>query len=292
MTTLPPFRLRGPRTPSVPVVLDSPHSGRHFPPDFDAAVPLEALREGEDCWIDELWGDAPALGATLLDACFARTYIDANRSPHDVDLELLAGAWPHRHEPSGKAAIGKALVWRTLDDGTPIYDRRLSVDEVEHRVASCLLPYQRELAALIDRTHARHGVVYHLNCHSMRSWGWADAGRSRRVERADIVLGDRDGTSCDTGFTEFVAAAFRDAGYEVRVNDPYKGVELVRAFSAPSAGRHSLQIEISKRVYMNEDTLERSDGFERLRTDLRRLLERVACYAREQTFRTQGALRP
>ena len=46
-------------------------------------------------------------------------------------------------------------------------------------------------------------------------------------------------------------------GYDVKVNDPYKGVELVRAFSDPPAGRHSLQVEVNRRLYMDERTREK-----------------------------------
>jgi N-formylglutamate amidohydrolase len=93
--------------------------------------------------------------------------------------------------------------------------------------------------------------------------------------RADFVLGDRDGTSCDPAFTEFVRATLAGMGYQVKVNDPYKGVELVRAYSDPKAGRHSLQIEISKRMYMNEATLEKNPGFADLQGSLSSLLGEI-----------------
>jgi N-formylglutamate amidohydrolase len=100
--------------------------------------------------------------------------------------------------------------------------------------------------------------------------------------RADFVLGDRDGTTCEPAFTGFVAAALRAMGYEVKVNDPYKGVELVRAFSDPKAGRHSLQVEVNRRLYMDEATRAKSAGFEALRRDLSKLVEAVASYAAER----------
>jgi hypothetical protein len=71
-------------------------------------------------------------------------------------------------------------------------------------------------------------------------------------------------------------------GYDVKINDPYKGVELVRAFSDPSANRHSLQIEVNRKLYMDERTREKTAGFAALRRDLDRLLETVAAYASER----------
>ena len=99
--------------------------------------------------------------------------------------------------------------------------------------------------------------------------------------RADFVLGDRDGSSCDPRFTEFVRASLVRRGYRVKVNDPYKGVELVRAYSDPRAGRHSLQIEINKRLYMDEATFGKTEGFEPLRRSLTELLKDIARYVEQ-----------
>ena len=90
--------------------------------------------------------------------------------------------------------------------------------------------------------------------------------------RADFVLGDRDGTTCEPRFTKIVFRALTGMGYQVKVNDPYKGVELVRAYSDPRAGRHSLQIEINKRLYMDEGTLRKTAGFSTLQKNLGELL--------------------
>jgi N-formylglutamate deformylase len=256
---------------SVPLVLDSPHSGREFPADFDAAVSPFDLREGEDCYVDELYAPATELG----------TYVDANRHAGDIDLALMEGGyWPHAHVPSGKAAIGKALIWRTLDDGRAIYARKLSVAEVVGRIERCHTPYHRALAQLLDATHARFGRVFHINCHSMPSVGgkMGEGGEGR--ERADIVLGDRDGTTCDPAFTRLVRTVLEQRGYRVAVNDPYKGVELVRAYSNPARGRHSLQLEINKRLYMDEATREKHGGFAGLQADLLHLVEAIRDYLR------------
>jgi len=275
----PPIVQHGPALAAVPLVLDSPHSGRDFPADFDAAVSEFDLREGEDCYVDELYAAAAELGAPLLSALFPRTYLDPNRHHGDIDLDLIEGGqWPHEHVPSGKARIGKALIWRTLDDGRAIYARRLRVDEVVARIERCHAPYHRRLRALLDETHRRFGAVYHLNCHSMPAIGGKQGEGGEGRPRADFVLGDRDGTTCDPAFTGFVRETLAAMGYAVAVNDPYKGVELVRAYSDPAARRHSLQVEINKRLYMDEGSRTRHEGFARLQADLGRLVEAINDY--------------
>jgi N-formylglutamate deformylase len=266
------WQLLGPAVAERPLVLDSPHSGHRMPPDFGSVRTAAELRDGEDCFIDELYAPAAASGVPLLAAQFPRTYLDPNRHAGDVDLDLLAAPWPHAHHPSGKARIGKALIWRTLDDGRPIYDRRLTLAEVERRIAHYHRPYHQRLKALLDAAHARHGVLLHINCHSMNAVSGAMGEGGPGIARADIVLGDRDGTTCAPALTSFVREFLAGCGYRVKVNDPFKGVELVRAYAEPAAGRHSLQLEVNKRLYMDERTLQRGAGFAPLQAHLMALL--------------------
>jgi N-formylglutamate deformylase len=280
------FRLHGPAEPHVPLVLDSPHSGFQFPADFDAVVSEFDLRDGEDCFVDELYMPATELGVPLLTALTPRTYLDPNRHAGDIDLDLIEGGrWPHAHVPSGKARIGKALIWRTLDDGRAIYGRKLKVDEVQGRIERCHAPYHRALREAIDRAHANFGAVYHINCHSMNSVAGPMGEGGEGTPRADFVLGDRDGTTCDPAFTEFVRATLAATGHSVSVNDPYKGVELVRAYSRPAAGRHSLQLEINKRLYMDETKRERNAGFAPLQRKLHNLIEAIVDYIGKEVRR-------
>ncbi len=272
------FELHG-EAGGVPVVLDSPHSGNSFPDDFEALASIAELRTAEDCYVDELWSGAQALGAPLLAAQFPRAYIDPNRSAGDVDLELIEGPWPWEYAPSGKARIGKSLVWRTLADGRPIYARRLRSEEVRTRIDRLHAPYQRALQSLIEATRRKFSRVYHINCHSMNSVGGRQTEGVEGKPRADFVLGDRDGTTCEAAFTEFVRARLVAMGYDVSLNDPFKGSELVRAYSAPADRRHSLMIEINKRLYMDEATLERTPAFARLQSDLRELLKAILEFA-------------
>jgi N-formylglutamate amidohydrolase len=267
--------VHGPVQPLRPLVLDSPHSGRVMPADFDSRLSAADLRDGEDCFIDELYLPATASGVPLLAAQFPRTYIDPNRHAGDIDLDLLDGPWPHAWLPSGKAAIGKALLWRTLDDGRPLYARRLTVAEVAARIERYHRPYHARLKALLDDAHQRFGFVHHINCHSMNDVSGVMGEGGSVIKRADFVLGDRDGTTCAPEFTAFVRDTLAGWGYDVKINDPFKGVELVRAYADPAAGRHSLQLEVNKRLYMDAHTLEKSAGFATLQAHLMHLLDAI-----------------
>jgi N-formylglutamate deformylase len=105
-------------------------------------------------------------------------------------------------------------------------------------------------------------------------------GPDEGARRPDFVLGDRDGTTCDPAFVARVREVLSDLGYSVAINDPYKGVELVRRYSEPRAGRHALQIEVNRGLYMNEPRIARNAGFDELKEDLTRLIEAVVDFAR------------
>jgi N-formylglutamate deformylase len=269
-------------TPSAPLILDSPHSGTSYPPDFRASVDYGALRTAEDTWVDDLWGDAIELGVPLLAAQFPRSYIDANRSDDEVDPLLLDSPWPGKQVDTPKVRLGKGLIWRMLDDGTPLYDRKLSVAEVQHRIDACWKPYYSRLGHLLDAAHARFGKVWHINCHSMPSVAGAFATDKPGLVHPDFVLGDRDGSTGEPAFREFVAQWLRERGYNVTVNDPYKGVELVRRFGHPEQGRNSLQIEINRKLYMDETTLRPSENYATLKAHLKGLMVDMLAWMRSQ----------
>jgi len=272
-----PFLRHAPAAAPLPLVLDSPHSGERYPEDFDHAPPLAEIRRAEDTHVARLWRGALRHGATLIEACFPRAYIDPNRSLDDLDPDLLAEAWDGPLVRSRKTEQGIGLVWRLARGGVPMYSRKLRADEIRRRIDDFYLPYHAALAAEIDALHGRFGAVWHIDCHSMPAVGDVNADDPGR-KRADFVLGDRDGTTCAAEFTGTVAAALRGFGYDVAINDPYKGVEIVRRHGRPASGRHSLQIEINRRLYMDEATLAPNAGYTALEADLDRLAGALALF--------------
>jgi N-formylglutamate deformylase len=273
------LRRHDPVATPVALVLDSPHSGTEYPADFEHLPPRAVVRQAEDTHVADLYATAPEFGATLIEALFPRAYIDPNRALSDMDAALLSEPWPGPLSPSHKTELGIGLVWRLAQGGVPMYARPLTVAEVERRIARCYEPYHAAVAAALDERHRHFGAVWHLNCHSMPAVGDVmsdDPGRPR----ADFVLGDRDGSTCEAELTAFVASTLSGMGYDVAINDPYKGVELVRRHGRPADRRHSLQVEINRRLYMDERTLARTAGFAALQANLSRMLAAIAAYVR------------
>lgn len=259
------------------LVLDSPHSGTRYPEDFAFACELATLRRAEDTHVDKLYDFAPALGVGWVEAFFPRSYLDANRDTTEVDVGLFDDTWPHAvsDDPRvmGKVRLGKGLIWRTTDEGLPIYQRKLTVAEVQARIAQCWQPYHAAVAQAIDTAHARHGYSIHINCHSMPAIASASATDFPGEAHADFVVGDRDGSTAAGALSRLVCEHLQGLGYSVAYNHPYKGVELVRRYGAPQQQRHSIQLEINRKLYMSEETLDINDGFAPLKASLQSLVQ-------------------
>lgn len=271
---------RHPTAEPVPVFYDSPHSGRTIPDDFVTAVSLADLRTGEDAFVDELVSGCLDHGIGLIAAEFPRAYIDVNRAVDDLDEGLLSAPWPGGANPTDKSVRGMGLIRREILRGVPLYSAPLSVAEVSARIETYYRPYHAAVKAALDRLHASHGAVWHVDWHSMKPVGVAmnvDAGEAR----PDFVVSDGEGRTAAPDFADSVADWLRERGYSASVNAPYKGAEMIRRHGAPDEGRHSIQIEINRRLYLDAERMVRTEGFDGLKTDLDAFSAWLAGYVRE-----------
>lgn len=281
------FKISTPQGPA-PLIIDSPHSGREMPQDFDPICDQRYLKAAEDRYVDRLFVDVPQIGATLIEALFPRSYIDVNRAEDDIDPLLLDEGWPHPLPAKGRSKHGIGLIRRLIHKNLPLYDRFLSETEIHHRIKQYYRPYHNILEQTLSQLHAKHGQVWHINAHSMPSSS-APILRGGMlfgpgIERADFVIGDRDGTSCSAEFTSVLKTILEDSGYNVALNNPYKGVEIVKRYGRPYEGFHSVQLEINKALYLNEDTHEPNENFERLKSDLSKMTAMLSQWITQKTM--------
>ncbi|NKC32815.1 N-formylglutamate amidohydrolase [Falsiroseomonas selenitidurans] len=269
----PPFLVTRPPRQAVPLVFASPHSGTHYSAAFLAEARLDptSLRRSEDCFVDELFAAAPAHGAPLLSATFPRVFCDANREPWELDPGMFDGplpAWVNSASPRVGAGLG--TIARVVASGEPVYRHKLAFAEAEARIRRYWQPYHAALAGLIAETQAQFGCCLLIDCHSM------PAHPGHGPSPPDFVLGDAHGTACAPRATRLVEETLLGLGYRVRRNDPYAGGYITRHYGRPREGVHALQIEIARRLYMNEARLERAPGMQGLTRDLGRLIGALA----------------
>jgi N-formylglutamate amidohydrolase len=275
----PAFDIRLPEAVATPFVFASPHSGRLYPEDMMrvAALDADSIRRSEDAFVDVLASTGPSFGMPLISARYARAYIDVNREPYELDPKMFAGRLPSfANIRSLRVAGGLGTIARIVGESQEIYSGRLPVAEALDRIETIYKPYHRTLRRLITRAHRLHGVAVLFDCHSMPSIGLARDDRPR----ADVVLGDRYGSSCAPELVDLAEQALRDLGFAVVRNRPYAGGYITEHYGAPASGFHTLQIEVNRALYMDEAKHEKIAGF----ADVKRALSAFIADMAEAPF--------
>ena len=277
----PPFEILEPAEPRGPIVFNSPHSGSVYPRGFLVAsrLDLATLRRSEDAFVDELIAGVVRRGYPLMRAHFPRCYVDVNREPYELDPRMFEGRLPSfANTRSMRVAGGLGTVARVVGDAQEIYDQRIPVDDALKRIEVLYKPYHRALRRLVARVYREYETTVLIDCHSMPS---AAGGKDERP-RADVVLGDRYGTSCTGAVVETAEAVLRGLGYNVSRNKPYAGGFITEHYGNPAAGLHAIQLEFNRGLYMDERSHERSASFARLAGEIEMLADRLAAIPFEQ----------
>lgn len=270
----PPVDLRRPANQLVPLVVASPHSGSDYPSEFVAASRLDplTLRRSEDAFVDEIFADAPHLGAPMLAARFPRAYLDANREAWELDPAMFSDALPdYVNARSPRVRMGLGTIARVVASGEEIYGGKLSFAEARERIETLYQPYHAALGRLVEETAANFGICLVVDCHSMPSGAHGSAGR----EAADIVLGDCHGAACAPQIVESARRYLTRQGFVVALNAPYAGGFTTNYYGRPRRGRHALQVEINRAIYMDEHNYHRRPGFGRLSEEMAGLIAKL-----------------
>ncbi len=271
----PPFDVLEPADWRGPVVFNSPHSGHVYPQAFLVATRLDlpALRRSEDSFVDELFGGVVRRGHPLMRAHFPRCYVDVNREPYELDPRMFEGRLPsYANTRSMRVAGGLGTIARVVGDAQEIYEGRIPVEDALRRIEILYKPYHRALRRLLTRMQREFGSAILVDCHSMPS----STGAKDERPRADVVLGDRYGTSCFPIVSETVESTLRSLGYTVSRNKPYAGGFITEHYGNPTTGLHSIQFELNRALYMDERRHARTKSFARVAADLETVADRLA----------------
>ncbi len=258
---------------TLPIVLASPHSGCEYPAEFLSASRLGplAIRRSEDAYVDRIAAVGPRHGAPLIKALFPRAYLDVNREAYELDPEMFDDPLPpFVNAISPRASIGLGTIPRIVGHDQPIYAGKLSFADAQRRIDRLYYPYHARLEGLVRETRMRFGVCVLMDCHSMPTPSAAG------FARPDIVLGDGFGATCAAEIAETAERIFSMSGLKVERNRPYAGGFTTRHYGRPKVGVHTLQIEIARCLYMDEETLTPSTGLQRVAAVLAKVVDAVA----------------
>jgi N-formylglutamate deformylase len=265
------FTVREPERGETPVVVEVPHAGTAIPPAYLATLraPIYCVGRDADLFVDQLYDEAPLEGATLLVSHVSRYVVDLNRGEGDVDADTVEGV-------ASSVRATRGLVWRLTGDGDPVHSRRLTQAELLARLDDVYRPYHAALQAALARKVERFGRAVLLAAHSMPSAGRGmPAGAGYTSGRADVVPGSRGRTSADAAYIDLVDAHAREAGFSVRHDDPYRGGFSTAHYGRPKDDVHAVQVELARRLYMDELALTQTAHFDAMRRWCRALVSKL-----------------
>lgn len=255
----------------TPLVVEIPHASIAVDPLSLATLRVSAHSIGQDAdlYVDELYQDAQALGATVLVARVSRYVCDLNRAETDVDERAVQGVPKAPPAPHG-------LIWRQSTLGQAALLQPLTRREFERRRDGIYRPYHARLQQLLARKQERFGFALLLAAHSMPSRG-RQGHRDTGTRRADVVPGSRGRTSAASRVIDLPEHLARARGLSVAHDEPYRGGFTTGHYGKPERGIHVLQVELNRALYMDEDSLEPlPTGFDATRAYCRELVLRLS----------------
>lgn len=271
----PPFVVLEPQGRRVPFVFNTPHAGNIYPEAFISGSRLDelTLRRSEDAFVDRLFRGMAGLGAPVLSARFPRAYLDVNREPYELEPRLFEGKLPSfANTRSPRVVGGLGTIPRVVAEGYEIYPGKIPVEEALTRIERLYWPFHAALRSLLDHTVAAFGYVVLIDCHSMPSVGLSP---NEQQSRPEVVFGDRYGTSCAAPLIDMVDFFFASKGYTTDRNRPYAGGFITEYYGDPATGRHALQIELNRSLYMDEELIEPLKDFDNIARDLSTIFAQV-----------------
>jgi N-formylglutamate amidohydrolase len=241
--------LSGPEKPLTPLVVAIPHAGRTYPAELALMSRLGEwqLRGLEDRYSDLLAGDPAMAAHRHIRSLIARAWIDLNRSPIELDVEMVARPDRARFatRPSTRTRGGLGLIPRRIVAGD-IWKEMLAGDDIAARIATHHRPYHDAIDRALAAALHRFGVAILIDLHSM------PPGRARIGEiLPHIVIGDLHGRSSANEFVDRAMAEAEAAGFRARLNAPYAGGHTLALHGKPRHNIHAIQVEIDRALYLD-----------------------------------------
>lgn len=266
----PSFKILRPQRALSGVVFASPHSGRDYPAALieRTILSMRQLRSSEDAFVDRLASAAPDLGAPLIAAQIPRAYVDFNRGADELDPALIEGVSSSILNARVRAGLG--VVPRVVAGARAIYAGKIPRAEVDRRIAAHWQPYHQAIETLMTQALTDHGRAVLIDLHSMPS-----EALDQLSGRPQIVLGDRFGTSSGPQVVDMVERAFTAEGFVVARNRPFAGAFIAQSHGRPTQGRHVVQVEIDRGLYMDETQICPRGDFDRFADRIKRVIGRI-----------------
>lgn len=264
---------------AIPVLIAVPHAGRDYPASLLDRMrhPAQASPRLEDRYVDLIARQvAQATGAALLVANAPRAMIDLNRSPDDVDWDMVSGPRPAfaraRLAAGRRARSGLGLVPRRLPGLGELWRAPMSAADLSQRIEDIHAPYHLALSQMLEKLRDRWGAALLLDMHSMPPLG-PKQGEGAAV---DFVIGDRFGASCESHLVGTALDHFEENRALSAHNRPYAGGYVLDRHGAPARGLSAMQLEICRATYLDSSLREPGEGLGQMVELVSGLVRRLA----------------
>ena len=254
--------------PAFPLVLSVPHSGTFFPPEFVEAVncSIEEMRHNEDLLVDTLVQRATDYGIPTIKMLVSRMFIDLNRDRLELDPTMFYNYPKNKDILFDKhCRVGLGVVHRINYLRQPLYKGLLDYHEVEKRLRNVYDVYHNQLQKIIAKCVKKFGFCLVLDCHSMPSKICSIIDDRSGI---DICLGNLFSQSCPQEMSDFFAGQFWNKNYNVEFNCPYSGAFITFNYCQPRKKIYTLQLEINRALYADEEHLMKNADFETTANDV------------------------
>lgn len=232
-----------------PLFVSIPHSGEKVPADCTwlQSLPETILMCDVDRYVDRLYEPCLVkLELPTLKTEWHRYAADLNRLPQDVDSDSVYG------NPNPAGLHGRGFHWVITTKGERLMTQPMPVKLHEKMIHLIYDPFHQSVRNQYAFFKGQgHKQVYHIDLHSMPSVGTSEH-RDPGEKRADIVVSDCKGKSCEASFKDLVIKAYEAAGFTVKYNWPYFGGRVSELYGKPEIGQQAIQVELNRGLYMDE----------------------------------------
>ena len=251
-----------------PLIVSIPHSGKYFPPEFLQNVRFDekTLRRNEDLLVDELLQGVIDAGITTIKMEVSRTFVDLNRDRLELDPQMFYN-YPKETEVlfDKHCRVGLGVIHRINYKRENIYDGLLDYHEVEERLKNLYDVYHKRLLQLVNKCISEFGFCVVLDCHSMPSKICTILDSRKGI---DICLGNLFNQSCPSEMDDLLATQFWNNNYSVEFNCPYSGAFITFNYCQPRKKMFTLQLEINRALYADEESLQKTADFYNVADDV------------------------
>lgn len=230
------------------LLLHIPHSGREF---------FKSQREHQDLFLDR--------ARNLIDY-----YTDELFSPDVKNKQIIPVVFPYCRTVCD--------VERMTND--PLEEKNLGIQYDKHNhipkygflnIDGKEFSSDNSIREYIKHHHMVESIIFNnkvdlvIDCHSFSSQPTVVLPNCKDLEKYDICIGfNEDETKPCKVMLSFIIDYFSKCGYKVGVNTPFSNS---KTFNTPCS-YFSFMIEVNKRLYMDEDSLEKTDGFNTIHKQL------------------------